>query len=138
MSTVFADAYYFIALLNPRDSGHREAVNVPVERWQRIVTTEWVLIEAGNSMSAPTSRTEFVRVLDKLKNRSNVEIVYSARELFEAGLNLYRSRPDKGWSLTDCLSFSVMKERSIREALTADSHFAQAGFLMVLGQSENC
>ena len=46
----------------------------------------------------------------------------------ERGLALYRARPDKAWSLIDCISFMVMTERGITEALTGDHHFEQAGF----------
>ena len=47
----------------------------------------------------------------------------------EEGLGLYESRPDKEWSLTDCISFVVMKKEGIVEALTEDRHFEQAGFV---------
>jgi len=43
-------------------------------------------------------------------------------------LNIYENRQDKEWSLTDCLSFLVMQERGVMDALTADHHFEQAGF----------
>jgi len=45
---------------------------------------------------------------------------------------LYQNRPDKNWSLTDCISFVVMQEHGITEALTADRHFEQAGFVPLL------
>ena len=53
-------------------------------------------------------------------------------QLFSGGFELYGSRPDKGWSLTDCISFIVMKEQEINRALTADLHFVQAGFRALL------
>jgi predicted nucleic acid-binding protein len=48
------------------------------------------------------------------------------------GIQLYDSRPDKQWSLTDCISFVVMQDRGIVEALTGDHHFEQAGFTALL------
>ena len=60
------------------------------------------------------------------------EVVPETTDLFKEGLKLYSSRPDKGWSLTDCLSFVVMKERGILDALTSDHHFNQAGFHALL------
>lgn len=61
-----------------------------------------------------------------------VEIIPPSSGLFERGLRLFRERPDKGWSLTDCISFVVMEERGIRDALTGDHHFEQAGFAALL------
>ena len=52
--------------------------------------------------------------------------------MFQRGLRLYEERPDKEWSLTDCLSFVVMKDENLREALTGDQHFEQAGFIALL------
>lgn len=59
-------------------------------------------------------------------------VVPSSRELFEQGINLYDNRSDKGWSLTDCIYFELMREHGVTEALTGDRHFAQAGFLPLL------
>ena len=59
-------------------------------------------------------------------------MVWSERSLFEAGLRLYASRRDTEWSLTDCISFVVMKQHNLTEALTADHHFEQAGFIPLL------
>jgi predicted nucleic acid-binding protein len=59
-------------------------------------------------------------------------VVPPSTELFEAGIDLYSRRPDKEWSLTDCISFVVMQERGITEALTGDYHFVQAGFSILL------
>jgi predicted nucleic acid-binding protein len=52
--------------------------------------------------------------------------------LYDAGIELYRLRPDKDWSLTDCISFVVMAKRGISAALPADRHFEQAGFTALL------
>jgi predicted nucleic acid-binding protein len=59
-------------------------------------------------------------------------IVEANRAIYDAGLNLYAQRPDKDWSLTDCISFVVMKRLRLTEALTADKHFEQAGFKVLL------
>ena len=53
-------------------------------------------------------------------------------ELFERGLALYNARPDKEWSLTDCISFVVMADEGLTDALTGDRHFEQAGFTALL------
>jgi predicted nucleic acid-binding protein len=132
MKSVFADAYFFIALLNPRDAGHADALGISAERWQRIVTTEWVLAEVGNSLAATPLRRKFVELVDSLRSSENVEIIRSDAEWFQGGFDLYRRREDKHWSLTDCLSFTVMESLSLLEALTADRHFQQAGFVAVM------
>jgi len=61
-----------------------------------------------------------------------VRIVRSGPQLFQRGLKLYDERPDKEWSLTDCISFVVMKDEGISDALTGDQHFEQAGFIPLL------
>jgi hypothetical protein len=53
-------------------------------------------------------------------------------ELIDSAVQLYRTRPDKDWSLTDCLSFVVMERRHLTEALTTDGHFEQAGVRVVM------
>jgi uncharacterized protein len=68
-----------------------------------------------------------------LTHEPRVRVVRPGEALTERALQLYDERPDKEWSLTDCLSFVVMKEAHIREALTTDHHFEQAGFTVLLG-----
>ena len=63
---------------------------------------------------------------------SKFRVLSSSPQLYAAGLNLYRRRRDKLWQLTDCISFAVMKEQHVREALTGDQHFEQAGFTALL------
>lgn len=129
MNAVFADAYYFIALLNPRDAGHRAAQSFPQRRNDHLITTEWVLIEVGNALSAPLLRGKFIQLVTSLRARKNATILHSTPELFNKGFSLYSERPDKSWSLTDCLSFIVMQENGVSEALTADAHFEQVACL---------
>jgi uncharacterized protein len=132
MTAIFVDAYYLIAVLNPRDGGHQAALKAGPDRKTPLVTTEWVLIEAANSLSSSPLRGKFLELVDFLQVRPNFEIAASTPETFAAGLRLYRQRSDKNWSLTDCLSFEVMNARGLTEALTADRHFEQAGFIAVL------
>jgi predicted nucleic acid-binding protein len=73
-----------------------------------------------------------VTFIDDLRRQSKFLIIPPTQQLFDAGFELYRKRPDKNWSLTDCISFTVMQERSITEALTGDHHFEQAGFAALL------
>jgi len=137
MNPVFADTFYLLALLNEEDEGHLRAKAAAARaRQQRrvLVTSAWVLTELGDALAAVESRGSFLAMLDTLRSDRMVTIVEQASQVFEAGVQLYRSRPDKNWSLTDCTSFVVMKERGITEALTADHHFEQAGFTALLQQ----
>ena len=131
MNRQFVDTFYFLALLNPDDAAHDRADRHARAPTAPLVTTDWVLVEVGDAMADPRNRAAFLRLLDILRNDPNVEVVPADPDLFARGINLYANRPDKGWSLTDCLSFVVMAERGIVEALTGDHHFKQAGFRAV-------
>ena len=128
MNAVFADTFYYVALLDPQDSTHEKAVNVTRGLESDIVTSAWVLLELANSLSAPRHRKVFGDFLDKLRANQGVTIYEAERELFDLGVELYRGRDDKDWSLTDCISFVVMKREGIHEALTGDRNFEQAGY----------
>jgi predicted nucleic acid-binding protein len=132
MNTVFADTAYFLALLNPADQWHARARDLSRSAPGSLLTTEFVLMEAGDGMSQPENRGRFARLLELLRSQSDAEIVPAGSELFRQGCDLHARRPDKEWSLTDCTSFAVMKERAIERALTSDQHFAQAGFQVLM------
>lgn len=124
----FADSYYYLALLNPGDEAHEALVDFNQSFSGKVVTTDWVLTEVADAMSASWNRKGFINLFDFLKVNESVEIVRADRGLFDQGLDLFRRRPDKDWSLTDCISFVVMEKREIHKALTGDRHFQQAGF----------
>ena len=132
MTTRFADAFYFLALLNPGDGAHAAAFRLASAGRVRIVTTAWVLCEVADAMAAPANRPLFLRLIEGFRTLGSVEVVASDPDLFDRGLDLYARRPDKGWSLTDCISFVVMADRGLTEALTGDHHFEQAGFRALL------
>ena len=69
---------------------------------------------------------------DAIINDASFHIVPASTELLTRGIQFYRERPDKEWSLTDCISFVVMAEKGLSEALTGDRHFEQAGFKPLL------
>ena len=128
MKAFFADTYYYIALLSPSDTAHVRALEVTRSLNGTMVTTAWVLTELADGMAGAASRQAFVRFYDALRSDPQVSIVPPSQQLFEEALELYRSRQDKDWSLTDCTSFVVMKREGLTEALTGDPHFEQAGF----------
>ena len=134
MRVVFADAFYFIALLNQDDQHHSWAVDIASDLRFRFVTTHWILLEVADALSSPAARTRSTRFVREAFHNHAIEVVSEPLAWFEVGLNLFSSRKDKSWSLTDCISFSVMQARGIREALTGDRHFEQAGFIRLLGK----
>jgi len=132
MKSVFADSYYFLALLSDEDAGHERAVAASRDLTGAIVTTTWVLTEVADAMADPAHRANFVGYMEALRADPMVDIVPASQELFELGMELYARRRDKDWPLTDCISFVVMKKSGLTEALTADHHFEQAGFRALL------
>jgi predicted nucleic acid-binding protein len=130
---VFADSVYFFALLNARDRFHESATWYADQTINSIVTTAWVLTEVADGLSDRGSRHAALRLWHTLRSSADVEIILPSPELFHRGFERYRLRPDKDWSLMDCISFVVMEECGLAEALISDHHFQQAGFTKLLG-----
>ena len=132
MKPVFADTFFFLALARERDRAHARAVDYSQSQHGLVVTTAWVLTEVANSLSRRSKRSRFSTLLDGLRRNPRVTIVPPTQELFDKGVELYAERSDKDWSLTDCVSFVVMRKLGLTEALTGDRHFEQAGFKALL------
>ena len=132
MNSVFADTSYYVALLSPTDSLHRKAVELTLLQNIRIVLTNFILLELGNMFKEGDHRPKLVAMVEQLRSKSNVLIVPATRTLLQKSLDLFGSRPDKNWSLTDCSSFVVMDEYRVTSALSSDHHFEQAGFTILL------
>jgi predicted nucleic acid-binding protein len=132
MKTIFGDTYYFLAVGSELDQGHQRTVQYAASYTGHIVTTEWVLTEVGDALSSPAQRERFLELLELIHDDENWFVVEASHELFERGVALFSQRLDKEWSLTDCISFVVMEEQGVSEALTADHHFEQAGFVPLL------
>ena len=128
---VFLDTAYAIALSSQEDRWHELALQIAdelEEQQTRIVTTQAILLEIGNALSKRRFRPAAVTLLDALEADLSVEIVPFSPELYRNALDLFRQRPDKDWGLIDCVSFVVMSDRNIVQALTSDEHYLQAGF----------
>ena len=99
-----------------------------------LITTEEVLSEFLTAVSAQAERTRRLacRLVHEILTDPAVEVVAQSHESFLAGLELYERRPDKDYSLTDCISMNVMRRKVIREILTNDRHFSQEGFVRLL------
>jgi len=132
MSDVFADTFYYLARLSQEDSAHDRAIELSRQITGRVVTTSWVLTEVADALNAPHQRATACLLYDTLQKDPRVTIVPPDRVVYERGWELFRQRADKAWSLTDCISFVVMNDSNVREALTGDHHFEQAGFVALL------
>jgi uncharacterized protein len=132
---VFLDTACAIALSAQADQFHRLALAI-ADRLEgehtHIITSRAVLIEIGNSLSKVRYRVAAVELLDSLENDPNVTIMPVSDRIYSEARELFRNRMDKDWGLTDCISFVVMRERQLTEALTSDIHFQQAGIRALL------
>ena len=135
---LFLDASYAIALASSTDRHHERAVELAtrIENENRsLVTTRAVVLEICNALSKLRYRTAAIALLDAIEGDPNIEVVTLSEGLYRRGLGLYRQHQDKEWGLIDCISFAVVRERSITDALTADDHFRQAGFRVLLAEA---
>jgi uncharacterized protein len=133
VTLVFADTFYWIALTVPADAAHERASQIKDE----IITTDEVLSEYLTFFCETPEymRHKAARNVQDILRDSTVRVVPQSRESFLAGLELYRARPDKGYSLTDCVSMHTMRLQGITDALTNDRHFEQEGFRAVFRDS---
>jgi predicted nucleic acid-binding protein len=133
--TVFVDTVAWIALLNRSDALRPRTLEVMATLQQQkahLVTTELVLLEVADALSAPRFRSQVVAFIDGLRQSGVTQIIPGGQDLLEEGWELYGQRPDKEWGLTDCTSFVVMEQQQITQAVTSDQHFEQAGFVKLL------
>jgi len=138
---LFLDTGYVIARFNRRDQYHASArklagaITVARELW----TTDAVLLEVSSAFSHPDHRSIAITIWDEFHGGDRrCRTCEAAGSQLEQAVALFRERVDKAWSLTDCLSFVVMKEQHLVDALTTDQHFTQAGFraLLVYGNQK--
>jgi uncharacterized protein len=133
MKPCFADTFFFLAWWNRRDQAHDRVHEFLNGYSGRLLTTRWVLMEVADAFAASSRMRRQVRGLfEEMEHDKQILIVEAAEALYRRGLALYDARPDKEWSLTDCISFEVMTDESLEEALTGDRHFEQAGFKALL------
>jgi len=129
---VFADTSFWVALVVKQDQYHKRAQAWSLRLTHRIITSVPVLLETANMLSKPAWRTAGIALINRLQQRPDVEVISLSAALFQRGWDLFCGRPDKSWSLTDCVSLVVMQDRGLTASLTADEHFRQAGFRALL------
>ena len=135
MNFVFADTSFYIVLVRPDDENHQGSMEFDRHFSGQYLTSEFVLIELGNWLADPRNRGVFLEIQRVLRTDPRTTILPATSEWVARGLALYSQRLDKHWSFIDCISFEMMRERGVTEALSADHHFAQAGFHVRLGGS---
>ena len=128
MADVFVDTSFVVALVNKNDQNHRLALDLSTQySGKELVTTDAILLEIGNALSRNFKR-QSVEIIEDFLTSDDVQVIHLAPPLFRRAFDLYKSHSDKSWGLVDCVSFVVMKETGITDALSADKHFEQAGF----------
>src|SRR5208283_956863 len=98
----------------------------------RLLTSDWVLMEVADALAESGCRGRVREFVHHLRHSPVCEIVPASRELLDRALDLYHQHADKEWTLTDCVSFVIMRDRNVTDALTGDKHFEQAGFAALL------
>jgi predicted nucleic acid-binding protein len=137
MTALFADTFYWIALADFNDSAHQRALTITGERAaSSIVTTDEVLAEYLTFFAAapPPLRQQAAASVQGILANPLIQVIPQSRTSFLAGLELYIQRPDKGYSLTDCISMQAMRREGLTEVLTKHRHFEQEGFRVLFRQ----
>ena len=135
MNGIFVDTFFWVALTDKRDRFHGETLRVMSQlRGAQLFTSEIVLIELVNFFSeyGPHFRRAAVSRTREILESNQISVVEMTQSRFLAGITLHSQRPDKGYSLTDCISMQMMRELGIFEILTHDHHFAQEGFVALM------
>lgn len=132
---VFIDTGYFVALLNRRDSLHEQATALAAE-WEHddaaLLTTDAVLIELANFFARSPLRGQVIAAIERIRTAPGWLVEHLTVQRLNRGIARYASHPDKGWSLTDCLSMDTMLDHHAVEVATPDRHFSQAGFTVLM------
>jgi len=134
MKRVFVDTSYWIAIVKRKDQWAEASKRARKNLGDAIlITTDEVLIKFLAALSrGPSLRRAAVRMVRAIVDNANVRVIQQTREGFLKGVTLYEERPDKEYSLTDCISMNVMELHSLTEVLTNDHHFEQEGFNVLI------
>ncbi len=135
MKRVFVDTHYWIAVISPVDQWRNQAIAASeLLRDARLITSDEVLTEILNYFSKARKelRMQALNEVRAILLNQTVEVVPCSHIAFLNALDFYESRPDKGYSLTDCISMNICRELAISDVLTHDDHFRQEGFNVLL------
>lgn len=135
MNKIFIDTAAWLALVNKSDEFHERAKAVREDLFKKeaeFVTTNQIVIEVSNSLSKARFRESAIKLIDSIGESKDITVVWIDEGIYAHGWEKYKSKSDKEWSFTDCMSFVIMEEERIQEAFTTDHHFEQAGFIKLL------
>lgn len=127
LNRIFVDTGFVVVLINQRDQYHQQAAEL-ADRFERhpLIVTNAVLLEISNAL-VRNYKKEAIEVIEQFLASDEVEVIHLTPQLFAQAFSQYRMYQDKEWGLVDCISFIVMREARVRQALTFDRHFVQAG-----------
>ncbi len=129
MRRYFVDAFYWIALFSHRDQWNRRVLAFDATLGDSpLSTTDEVLTEFLAFYSATDLRTRAAAFVQRILSAVGTTVIPQTHASFLEGLALYESRPDKHYSLTDCISMQAMRREGLTDVLTNDHHFTQEGF----------
>jgi len=126
------DTSGFFALYSEKDKNH-SAANELFEQSRLRITTSYILAEyVALALVRGLPRQNVLAFSEEILFDDSVEIVWVSQQQHIQAVELLQQRPDKTYSLCDAVSFVLMRERGILEALTTDKHFVQEGFVRLL------
>ena len=137
MMTVFADTQYWIAIVRPNDQWKEAAERARSSLGTvRLLTTDEVLTEFLTALShgGKQPRRQAVKIVRAILDNPNVKVLPQTRDSFLNGVAFYERRPDKDYSLTDCISMNAMRAESVTKILTNDRHFEQEQFEVLMSK----
>ncbi|MDA1277675.1 MAG: PIN domain-containing protein [Verrucomicrobia bacterium] len=137
---VFADTSALYAFVDRRDAFHIKAGEIVlglVRARRRLVVSDYVIAEAVNLANARGGSPIARRLIDLIDQTAGIRIEWIGLARFEQAKAFFRKHSDHSYSFTDCTSFVLMRELKIKDALTTDRHFTEAGFRALLPSASN-
>jgi uncharacterized protein len=131
----FIDTSFIIALASRKDSNHKKALELSdfiKEKKIKLMISEFIILEMCNSFAKANLKKNAIEIVDSIYQDPNIEIIKLSDKYFQYGLDLFRKAEDKNWSLIDCISIEIIREKGIKNVLTTDKHFFQAGFNILI------
>ena len=128
MKPLFVDTSAWFAVVARRDRDHPACQQFLMRNRRPLLTSDYIVDETATLIQARIDHSTAVRFLDRIQASRLVQVLYLESRYIDEALALFRKRPDKGWSVTDCTSFVTMQLKQIDTAFALDDHFRQAGF----------
>ncbi len=130
---IFVDTGAWIAILNPNDQYHHEAIAIYRNFQQqktRFLTTDYIIDETVTRLGYDANHSIAVMFLNRIEQLVATGILILVEidtDVFEKTKVLFRQYDSARLSFTDCTSFVVCKENNIGEAFAFDQHFSMMG-----------